>query len=48
MEQAGGIGSNGTQRILDIQPQTIHDRTQVFLGAKEEIEELHRYLNTES
>ena len=48
MEQAGGIGSNGTQRILDIQPQTIHDRTQVFLGAKEEIEELHRYLKTES
>jgi len=49
MEQAGGMGSNGTQRILDIQPQTIHDRTQVFLGAKEEIEELHRYLNiTES
>ena len=44
VEQAGGRGTNGTQDILDIQPRTIHDRTQVFLGAVEEIEELHSFL----
>ena len=42
-----GHGTNGTQNILDIQPKTIHDRTQVFIGAKEEIEELTRYLKNE-
>jgi len=44
MEVAGGMGTIGKQNILDIQPTTIHDRTQVFLGAKEDIKELHRYL----
>jgi hypothetical protein len=39
-------GTNGKVNILDIQPQTIHDRTQVFLGAKEELQELHSYLNS--
>lgn len=28
-EQAGGRGSDGGGDILDVQPQTIHDRTQV-------------------
>ena len=46
MEIAGGMGTNGKENILDIKPSTIHDRTQVFLGAKEEILELHNYLET--
>ena len=44
MEIAGGMGTNGKENILDIKPTTIHDRTQVFLGAKEDIQELHDYL----
>lgn len=44
MEIAGGMGTNGKDNILDIKPTTIHDRTQVFLGAKEDIQELHDYL----
>ena len=44
MELAGGMGTNGLDNILDIQPSTIHDRTQVFLGAKEDIQELHKCL----
>ena len=40
------MGSNGDGNILDIQPQTIHDRTQVFLGSVEEIEKLHGHLGT--
>ena len=42
-----GFGTNGSQNILDIQPKTIHDRSQVFIGAKEEIEEMRKYLNNE-
>ena len=44
MEIAGGMATNGKENILDIKPNTIHDRTQVFLGAKEDIQELHSYL----
>ena len=47
MEQAGGTATDGTQNILDIQPQTIHDRSQIFLGAKDEIDELLRYLKND-
>ena len=46
MEIAGGMGTNGKENILDIKPSTIHARTQVFLGAKEDILELHSYLET--
>ena len=45
IEQAGGLGTNGKQNILDIKPDTIHDRCQVFLGAKEEVQSVHKYLN---
>lgn len=45
MDQAGGTATNGEQHILDIQPETIHDRSQIFVGAKEEIDELLSYLN---
>ena len=43
-EQAGGRGSNGAGDILDVRPATIHDRTQVFIGAEEEIRELQQCL----
>ena len=31
-EQAGGAASDGKQRILDIEPQTLHQRTPLFVG----------------
>ena len=31
-EQAGGLGSDGTRRLLDVVPDTIHQRIPVFLG----------------
>ena len=34
-EQAGGAASDGTQRILDIVPTSLHQRTPLFLGDKE-------------
>ena len=36
IEQAGGVATTGTQRILDIVPTGIHQRIPVFLGSKDE------------
>lgn len=43
VEQAGGAATNGTQRILDIQPQKLHERVAVFLGSKNEVERVTGY-----
>jgi len=43
VEQAGGACSTGHQRILDIQPNTIHQRVPVILGSKNEVERLVSY-----
>ena len=43
IEQAGGAATNGTQRILDIQPESLHQRVAVFLGSKEEVERVTGY-----
>lgn len=36
-EQAGGLATDGNQNILDIQPQSIHQQTPLFLGSKSDI-----------
>jgi fructose-1,6-bisphosphatase I len=41
-EQAGGIATNGADRILEIQPTDIHQRTPLVLGSKVEMEEFQR------
>jgi fructose-1,6-bisphosphatase I len=43
VEQAGGAATNGQQRILDIQPEKLHQRVPVFLGSKEEVERVTAY-----
>ena len=43
VEQAGGAATNGTQRIMDIQPETLHQRVAVFLGSKNEVELVSSY-----
>ena len=43
VEQAGGAATNGTQRILEIQPESLHQRVPVFLGSKEEVERVTGY-----
>lgn len=44
VEQAGGMATDGRQRILDIQPHSIHERTPLALGSRVEMEELQRCL----
>lgn len=43
IEQAGGAAINGTQRIMDIQPEKLHQRVSVILGSKNEVERVGRY-----
>lgn len=43
IEQAGGAATNGTQRILDIVPEKLHERVAVFLGSKNEVERVTSY-----
>ena len=39
-EQAGGMASSGTERILDIKPRNIHQRTPFIVGSRREMESL--------
>lgn len=43
VEQAGGLATNGRQRILDIQPKKLHERVSVILGSKNEVERVTSY-----
>lgn len=43
VEQAGGAATDGRQRLLDIQPEKLHQRVPVFLGSKEEVERVTSY-----
>lgn len=40
MEQAGGQAFTGKQRALDIVPKKIHERSPIFLGSYDDIEEI--------
>jgi fructose-1,6-bisphosphatase I len=37
-EQAGGAATNGMTRILDIQPEELHQRTPLVIGSKKDVE----------
>ena len=40
IEQAGGMASDGYQAILDIEPNSLHQRTPIYIGAKKMVQEL--------
>ncbi|MBE1426312.1 fructose-1,6-bisphosphatase I [Desulfomicrobium macestii] len=37
-EQAGGLATDGIRRILDIEPQELHQRVPLFIGSKQDVE----------
>jgi len=43
VEQAGGSATEGKTRILDIQPQGLHQRIAVVLGSRQEVERVASY-----
>jgi len=44
VEVAGGKATNGKERILDVQPTELHQRSALFIGSKHMMEELESYL----
>jgi fructose-1,6-bisphosphatase I len=43
VEQAGGMATNGRERILDIRPQNLHERVSVILGSRNEVARVTQY-----
>jgi fructose-1,6-bisphosphatase I/sedoheptulose-1,7-bisphosphatase len=43
VEQAGGRASTGRQRLLDLQPESLHQRVPVILGSSAEILRIEAY-----
>jgi fructose-1,6-bisphosphatase I len=43
-EQAGGCASDGTRRINDIEPDSLHQRTPLYIGTTEYVELAERFL----
>lgn len=37
VEQAGGRATNGKQRMLEIKPTSLHERTPIFIGSEEDV-----------
>lgn len=44
VEQAGGRSSNGKDRILEIEPQSLHQRTPLFIGSEEDVKMAEKFL----
>ncbi|KAG0139012.1 hypothetical protein CROQUDRAFT_55364, partial [Cronartium quercuum f. sp. fusiforme G11] len=42
-EQAGGVATTGTERVLDVVPTDIHQRIPIFLGSKEDVEDCQKF-----
>lgn len=40
IEQAGGMATDGLNRILELQPKAIHERSPIFMGSKDDVQEV--------
>jgi len=40
MEQAGGLSTTGTQRVMEITPEIVHQRVPIVMGSKNDVQEL--------
>lgn len=47
VEQAGGRSTDGKNRILEIEPKNLHQRTPLFIGSKEDVTRLEKFLAEE-
>jgi len=43
IEQAGGMATDGHRRILDIEPQELHQRVPLFLGSRADMEVVQKF-----
>jgi len=44
VEQAGGLATDGRQRILDIQPTSLHQKSPLFIGSAEDVRTAQDFL----
>lgn len=44
MEQAGGTSSNGSQNLLDLEPNALHQRTPLFIGNRDLVEIAEQFI----
>lgn len=44
VEAAGGRAINGHQRILEIEPESLHQRTPIYIGSEDAINEVEKFL----
>ena len=47
IEQAGGRASDGRQRLMDVQPESLHQRIGLVFGSSEEVERIESYHHAE-
>jgi fructose-1,6-bisphosphatase I len=47
IEAAGGRATDGKQRILEIQPESLHERTPVFMGSEEDVKMVEEFMARE-
>jgi fructose-1,6-bisphosphatase I len=47
VEQAGGLASDGSRRILEIQPKSLHQRTALYIGSRRMVERAEKVLRGE-
>lgn len=45
VEQAGGVASSGSQRILDIEPKEIHQRVSIYIGSYNMVNRVLGFVN---
>jgi fructose-1,6-bisphosphatase I len=44
VEQAGGRATNGFERILNIQPKELHQRTPIFIGSEDMVRKAEEFM----
>lgn len=44
VEQAGGIASTGSMRILDVEPKKLHQRVPLIIGSSDDVREAEKYI----
>jgi fructose-1,6-bisphosphatase I len=45
LEQAGGLAMTSQGRIMDIEPDSIHQRVEVIMGSKDEVKKCLSYFH---
>jgi fructose-1,6-bisphosphatase I len=48
VEHAGGKATDGSRRILDIEPETLHQRTPLYIGSAEYVDLAHRFVGEDA